>query len=133
MSEHLDPKINELIQEQQEKGGIDITTLEPGTKIEVQTRNSTYKIKVLNPGKKKIEIQGGLHITEPEEAFLTGSTWGGSMLKMGWIGYMMCMEVHRPQRLSPLLTSLVRAAKVIGPDWEYDLAWENEDGETETT
>ena len=112
-----------------DKNGLDITKLDPGTKLEVQTRNSLYKITVLNPKKLKIEVEGGVHLPEAEEAFLTGSTWGGSMIKTGWIGHMMHMEIRRYQRIGPLVTTGVRGLKIIGSNFEFDFEWENEDGE----
>lgn len=113
-----------------DKNGVDITRLDPGTKLEVRTRNSLYKITVKNPSKLKVEIEGGEHIPEAEDAFLTGSTWGGSMIKTGWIGHMMHMEIRRNQHIGPLTTSSVHGLKIITPSYEYDFEWENEDGET---
>lgn len=42
---------------------------------------------MLDPDKRKIEIEGGEHLPEAEEAFLMGSTWGGSMIKMAYDVY----------------------------------------------
>lgn len=113
-----------------DQDGVDIAKLKAGTKLEVQTRNTLYKITILNPQKQKIEIQGG-QIEEPEEAILQGSTWGGSMLKLHWVGYMMHMEIYRAQHIGAMVTTGVRSLKVIGPDWEYDFDWEKRNGKNE--
>jgi hypothetical protein len=116
-----------------DKNGVDITKLDPGTKLEVHTQNSLYRIVVLNPDKRKVEIEGGEHIPEAEEAFLMGSTWGGSMIRLGWIGHTMRMEIHRQQWVGPLITTSVKSLRIIGPNWEYDFDWENGNGKNEET
>lgn len=127
----LPPERNEQIEDQD---GVNITKLKPGTKLEVQTQSgSVYKITVLNPGKRRVEIQGGRHFEQPEEVFLMGSTWGGSMIKLGWIGHNMCMEAYRQQHFGPLVTTGVKALKIIGLDWEYNFEWENKNGKIEAS
>lgn len=120
---NLDPEIVTKIKQQEELGGIIPEKLPIGSKILVETKNSVYEIEILED--KKIKISGGTHLMEPTEGYLTGSTWGGSMLKMGWIGYDMFMEFSFENR-KPLVTSRVRSAKVVGPnsEWSYELEWE---------
>ena len=118
--DHLDSQITQRIQQQEEGGGVNIVLLQPGIKIEVQTRNTLYHIEILDPNEGKIKIQGGKYFPEPTEAYLHGSTWGGSMLKLQWIGHEMHMEIGAHKVVT---TSAVQAAKVIGPNWEYRLDW----------
>lgn len=117
------------IAEQKELGGINVACLDVGTKIEVTTRNSVYKMELL--GGKCIGIEGGYFSDEKIEAQFIGSNWGGNACKMNWIGKGMQMEIHYydfdedvfdenpdPNRL---LTSTVQKAKVIGDNWTFEL------------
>jgi hypothetical protein len=85
----------------------------------VYTKNSTYELII---GNNEVIVQGGKFFPEPTKAILNGSTWGGSMIKLGWIGYGMCMEIARPG-LSCVTTSPVRDAKIIGPNYDYTMEW----------
>lgn len=113
----LDPKLQALIDEQQKKGGVEVPSLKPGTLVKARTRNTVYEIKILEDG---VEILGGKYFPQFTETKFAGSTWGGSMIKMGWIGIGMHMEIPIPDRLS-ITTTAVREIKVIGPDWEYEI------------
>lgn len=122
MNKHLHPDILKRIEAQEKLGGIKIDELEVGTKIEAQTFNSLYTIEVLENG--KFMVNGGTRFTAPQEVAIAGSTWGGSMLKMKWIGINMCIEMEHPNpERDILLTSLVQTITVIAPDgsWEYKI------------
>ena len=99
----------------QEKRGIELNKLAVGTVIEAKTMNSLYRIRVL--GGNRFEAKGGAYFPEPTEVSIPGSTWGGSMLKMNWVGVGMCIEFN------PCTTTAVQTLKVIAPDgsWEYEL------------
>ena len=76
--------------------GIGLQELGAGKVLIVETDNGTYTIEVLNPAERTVRVVGGEHFPNPEICILSGSTFGGSMLKMGWIGMGMHMEFHRP-------------------------------------
>lgn len=114
----LDPLLQALIEEQTEDVGLFVNQEKPGTIIRVQTQNSTYTLTVIDD--KKVTIQGnGRYFNEPGEAEVVGSTWGGSMLKMNWVGVGMCMEIFRIRyqgddpRHNVVTTSFVRKIDVI--------------------
>jgi len=110
------------IEESEKDGGIFLDTLESGTHVIAVTRNSTYDIEVLEEG--KFKVQGGKYFPEPVEAYFNGSTWGGSMLKIKWIGLGMHIEFMHPTKQSKTVTTTkVEEAKVIGKDWEYEMEW----------
>lgn len=115
----LQPDILRRIQEQDEFKGIKIHSLPAGIVIEVQTVNSIYRIETTEY-KGHVYVQGG-KLPERTRAYFDGSTWGGSMLKLGWIGYNMHMEIRTDKKL--LCTSPVQGAVVRGPDWEYKMDW----------
>jgi len=103
--------------------GINVHNLKPGIIVLVSTKNSTYKIVKGDKDKHHIIVQGGSRFPEPTDSNFAGSTWGGSMIKTGWIGYGMHMEIHVPSVKKSYITSRVWAAKVIGDGWEYEMEW----------
>jgi hypothetical protein len=74
--------------------GITLMTLEACDMIQARTRNSVYEIFLLEPKSGRALVRGGKHFAEPMEATLSGSTFGGCMLKMGWLGVGLRMEIY---------------------------------------
>ena len=77
-----------------ESDGIDIRHIQPRTTVLVRTENSLYRLIPLRPGDCHVLVDGGQFFPEPIEARLVGSTFGGSFLKMAWIGIGMHLEIH---------------------------------------
>jgi hypothetical protein len=100
--------------------GINVHKLKPGTLLLVATKNSLYKIAKCDKIDEVI-IQGGKHIPEPCFGLFTGSTFGGSMIKLGWIGRGMFMEIFFPDQKAKIKTSFVKAVRIVGDGWEYDM------------
>jgi len=117
----LDERIQELIKEQEKFQGIDVTKLEPGTLIEVNTIKSIYLLQITDESN-QIIAHGGKHLPTPKEVRFNGSTFGGSMLKLNYIGYGMHMEMGITDR-KKITTSPVIKAKIIGEGWEYEMEW----------
>jgi hypothetical protein len=91
--------------------GVTLGALETYDTIHAQTRNSDYKIFLLDPKSGRALVQGGKYLTEPVEATVSGSTFGGCMLKMGWLGVGLRMEINiNGQRLE---TSPVQELRVV--------------------
>lgn len=113
---NVDPSVNKNITEQEKRGGIDLTKLALGTKIEVRTRASSYFIEAM--GNDYFTVRGGKNFPTATVVGINGSTWGGTMLKMGWLGIGMNIEFA-----NNVLTSSVQSLKVIAPDgsWNYDI------------
>lgn len=99
--------------------GIDVSKLEPGTVILVKTRNSNYEITIQKNG--LVLLKGGQHLPEAKQARFNGSTWGGTCLKVDWIGHEMYMEFLMEKRI--LTTTKVLEATVKGDGWEYKMDW----------
>lgn len=118
---NLHPDILRNIEESNKKGGIQLEKLAVGTRVEAQTLNTLYKIKAL--GNNKYEVHGGSRFPEPVETTIGGSTWGGSMIKIGWLGIDMHMEVYSPFRGNVMVSTAIRSLKIIAPDnsWEYKM------------
>jgi hypothetical protein len=91
--------------------GIDLRQLEPLTTLRVQTLNSLYRI-VMTCGTSAI-VQGGKFFLDPTPARIDGSGFGGSLLKVGWIGVGLNMEIFtNDQRI---VTSPVRDVVIERP------------------
>jgi hypothetical protein len=80
--------------------GVCLASLAAIDQLEVRTRNSLYKITLLGGGDGRVLVLGGEFFPEWTEAHLSGSTLGGSFLKVGWVGCGFCMEfLHEGQRI----------------------------------
>jgi hypothetical protein len=73
---------------------VTLRTLKPCDTIRVRTCNSDYEIFLFEPQSGRALVVGGKHFAEPMEATVSGSTFGGSMLKMGWLGVGLRMELN---------------------------------------
>lgn len=85
--------------------GISLHDLEPLTTLHVRTCNSYYRIVIAE--RAAIYVQGGRFFPQPTAARLDGSSAGGSLLKLGWIGIGLCMEIRAHGQL--IVTSPVRS------------------------
>src|SRR5262245_16008043 len=74
--------------------GVTLTALEACDTIHARTRNSDYEIFLLDPKSGRALVRGGEYFTEPEEATVSGSSFGGCMLKLGWIGVGLRIEFY---------------------------------------
>lgn len=91
--------------------GVFIKDLPVGTCLRVYTQNSKYLLVCL--GDQRIKIRGdGRYFQEQTEATLAGSTWGGSCLKVGWVGVGMHMEVWS-QETGTVTTSEIRKVQIV--------------------
>lgn len=91
-------------------GGLNLSELGPLACLLVRTRNTLYRIVVIRPPEPEILVQGGFFFTERTEARLCGCSYGGSLLKLAWIGFDMSMEIHHGGRR--IVTSPVSAIEI---------------------
>ena len=87
--------------------GVDLTALDPITILLVRTENSLYRITVREPHRRAVLVQGGSFFPETTSACLSGSSFGGSCLKMAWVGIGLHMEFHYDGNW--IITSRVRS------------------------
>jgi hypothetical protein len=93
--------------------GVLVHEVEPFATLLARTDNSVYRIIPLEAGSSRIMIHGGRFFPEPTEVRFTGSGFGGSFLKLGWVGLGLRMEVFWDgQRI---ITSGVREIQVQRP------------------
>jgi hypothetical protein len=72
---------------------VELENLKPCDTIHVRTHNSSYEIFLLDPETGRALVRGGKYFTEPLEAILNGSNFGGSLLKPGWLGLGLRMDL----------------------------------------
>ena len=71
--------------------GISLRDLDPLTTLLVRTCNSHYRIVISQ--NTEVFVQGGQFFPDVTAARLEGSSFGGSFLKVGWIGVGLRMEI----------------------------------------
>jgi hypothetical protein len=71
--------------------GVCVRDLEPLTTLLVRTCNSLYRI-IVSRGT-AVLVQGGQFFPEVTLGHLDGSSFGGSLLKLAWIGVGLRMEI----------------------------------------
>ena len=92
--------------------GIGLIDVDAFTTLVVRTDNSVYRITILSPHTREVLVQGGKFFPERTRACLSGSTFGGSCLKIGWVGLGLHLEFHAGDQW--IITSHVRAIAVEG-------------------
>src|SRR5262249_54002445 len=90
--------------------GISIDSLEAGTVLTVHTRHSRYRVVVLDGAEHRALVTGGSVFPTATEVRLAGATAGGSMLKIGWIGVGLRLELSIGRRR--ISTSRVRSVAI---------------------
>ena len=85
--------------------GVALRSLEPLTELKVQTRNTCYRIVISRDA--DIVIQGGTFFPDPTHAHVEGASLGGNLLKVGWIGVGLRMEILAQGRR--IVTTAVRS------------------------
>jgi hypothetical protein len=89
--------------------GVDLRSLPPGTELVVNTRNSRYRLVMLEDGLNAL-VQGGPYFGQETVARVEGSIVRGSLLKIGWVGLGLCLEISAcGQRI---VTSCVRSIRI---------------------
>ena len=108
---NLADEINDAIVRSEIEGGVYLDSLPAGANLEVQTENRWYRI--VNRGQGKALISGHpRYCPEPVLVGIHGSTWGGSMLKVGYLGRGMRMEFgHAPY--GTIVTSRIREIRQV--------------------
>lgn len=80
-------------QEASDTSGVETALLSPLTRLEVQTQNTLYRLTLIDAGESVVLINGGRFFSEPTEVHLCGSSYGGTLIKLSWIGIGMRMEL----------------------------------------
>ncbi|MEO7648904.1 MAG: hypothetical protein ABIZ80_00415 [Bryobacteraceae bacterium] len=94
--EHLSDAINHNIIQLEIEGGVCLEKLPKDAVLEVKTQNRSYTIENLGGGEAMISGHPK-YCPEPVQVRISGSTWGGSMLKTLFIGRGMHLEFRHPE------------------------------------
>ena len=93
--------------------GVALNELEPGTRITVITKHSTYRFDLIDGADGRASVVGGSLLAEPTEVRVEGATAGGSAIKSGWIGVGLRLELT--SGMGRITTSRVEAVDFDEP------------------
>jgi len=88
-------ELNGNIVQSEIEGGVSLDDLSEGARLEVETRNRWYTILIRDGGEQLIWGHPK-YCPDPVPVRIAGSTWGGSMLKLRFIGRGMHLEFWHP-------------------------------------
>jgi hypothetical protein len=107
----LSDQINRNIIQSEIEGGVQLNGLPQGAELEVETQNRRYTI--INRGEGFAFISGHpKYCPHPVEVQISGSTWGGSMIKMKFIGRGMRLEFNHPSYRTITTTKILEIRAV---------------------
>jgi hypothetical protein len=103
----LSDRVNRNIVQSEIEGGVFLAGLAPATVLQIRTRHHCYTAQLL--GESSALISGHpQYCPLPVQVTIAGSTWGGSMLKVRYIGRGMHLEFHHPEYATPIVTSPIQ-------------------------
>ncbi len=104
---NLSDLVNRQIIQSEIEGGVFLQDLPPATVLDIQTEHHLYTAVVL--AESSVLISGHPeYCPEPVPVAVAGSTWGGSMLKRGFVGRGMHLEFSHPNYQAPITTSRIQ-------------------------
>jgi len=107
---NLSDEVNGNIIGSEIEGGVSLGDLPPSTVLEIQTQHHRYTAVFL--GESQVLISGHPeYCPEPVLVAIAGSTWGGSMLKLRYIGRGMHLEFCHPEYRTPIITSRIQEVR----------------------
>ena len=97
--QHIDPRLLALIDHSEEQEGLDLSGLNAGDVVSVQTRNTLYTMKLTNPQEGRALVNSnGRHVTQETVGTIFGTTLTGTgtMVKLRTIilGMRLCVWVN---------------------------------------
>jgi len=104
---NLADEINGSIIQSEIEGGVFLGDLPPSTILEIQTMNHRYTA-VLLGGSEALLSGHPEFCPTPVHVAIAGSTWGGSMLKLHYVGRGMHLEFRHPRYPRPIVTSAIQ-------------------------
>lgn len=103
---NLSEEVNDAIAESELSGGAYLDKLAVGKSLLVQTKNTAYTVEKREDG---LYISGSKkYCPEPMKCCIPGSTFGGSMLKMNFVGRGMYMEFYVEAHPGCITTSQIQ-------------------------
>ena len=111
-NENLSDEINANIIRSEIEGGVYLRDLPEESTLEVETRNRWYTVVVQRDGQALISGHPEF-CPEPVLVYIHGSNWGGSMLKVAYLGRGMHMEYRHPAYHGAIVTSVIQDIRVV--------------------
>lgn len=103
---HLSDAINNNIVRSEVEGGVYLKDLPEESTLEIETQNRFYVL--VHRGSGQFLISGHPKFCpEPTLVQVSGSNWGGSMLKKAYVGRGMHLEFLHPEYERPIVTSRI--------------------------
>jgi hypothetical protein len=103
----LSDEVNRNLVQSEIEGGVFLEGLPPDTMLQIRTQHHFYTVLLLGEG--SVLISGHpQYCPQPVQVTIAGSTWGGSMLKMRFIGRGMHLEFHHPAYSTAIITSPIQ-------------------------
>jgi hypothetical protein len=103
----LSDEVNRNLVQSEIEGGVFLEGLPPDTVLHIRTQHHFYTVLLLGEG--SVLISGHpQYCPQPVQVTIAGSTWGGSMLKMRFIGRGMHLEFHHPAYSTAIITSPIQ-------------------------
>jgi hypothetical protein len=109
---NLSDQVNHNIVQSEVEGGVYLSDLPFGTALVVETENRQYRL--IHHGSGRALISGHPdYCPDPVLVTIDGSNWGGSMLKMSFIGRGMRLEFRHPQFRTIMTSRIVNIRQDI--------------------
>ncbi len=109
---NLSDSINNDIVQSEIEGGVYVHDLVGDRPLQVQTQHRSYFVVRRSNGQTVIWGHP-VYCPDPVPVAISGSNWGGSMLKVGFIGRGMHLEFRHPDYAQPIITSRIRDMKEL--------------------
>ena len=100
-------EVNRHIVQSEVEGGVFLEDLSPSTVLQIETKHHSYTAVVLG-GSQALICGHPEYCPRPVRVDIAGSTWGGSMLKLRFVGRGMHLEFYHPKYRTPIVTSPIR-------------------------
>jgi hypothetical protein len=102
----LDDQINRDFIRSEIEGGVYLEDLPDGTELEIRTENRCYRL--LYCGQGQVLISGHPKFCpKPVLVKFQGSTWGGSLVRLAYIGRGMRLEFRHPEHQTIITSPIV--------------------------
>jgi hypothetical protein len=104
---NLSDEVNHNIVQSEIEGGVFLESLPPATVLLIRTQHHCYTA-VLLGGSQALISGHPDYCPQPVLVSIAGCTWGGSMLKLRFLGRGMHLEFHHPEYRTPIVTSAIQ-------------------------
>ncbi len=98
-----------------EEHGLTFRALKKGDVLQITTIHSVYNFRMIDPTKGLAVASGtGKAFPQPTPVTLHGSNFGGSMIKMGWVGIGTWLELRDPHKNTITVLSMTKGIRLNG-------------------